>query len=140
MSSRRTILYLHTVHSSLRTTFFVVFAFLWKTGLVCPPYPAKKISFSKSKRARVDRTGLFPVVTAFSLSKERGFAGLVLRDLVRGVLAALLAFAVRSSGLRDVDHSCKARSAQKCPKVDRHTRKLKQTKAFQSQRSARDAS
>lgn len=30
---------LHTVHSSLSTTFFVVFAFLWKTGFVCPPYP-----------------------------------------------------------------------------------------------------
>lgn len=33
------ILYLHDTHSSLSTTFFVVLAFLWKTGLVCPPYP-----------------------------------------------------------------------------------------------------
>lgn len=31
------ILYLHAVHSSRSTTFFVVFAFLWKTGLVWPP-------------------------------------------------------------------------------------------------------
>lgn len=31
------ILYLQTVHSRRRTTFLVVLAFLWKTGLVCPP-------------------------------------------------------------------------------------------------------
>ena len=32
-------LVLQTVHSSLKTTFFVVLAFLWKTGFVWPPYP-----------------------------------------------------------------------------------------------------
>jgi hypothetical protein len=30
-------LVLHALHSNLSTTFFVVLAFLWKTGLVWPP-------------------------------------------------------------------------------------------------------
>merc|ERR1719188_2138982 len=30
---------LHLLHSSLRTIFLVVFAFLWNTGFVCPPKP-----------------------------------------------------------------------------------------------------
>ncbi len=30
---------LHTEHASRSTIFFVVFAFLWNTGLVWPPYP-----------------------------------------------------------------------------------------------------
>merc|ERR1719480_557146 len=30
---------LHLVHSNLSTIFLVVLAFLWKTGLVCPPKP-----------------------------------------------------------------------------------------------------
>ena len=32
-------LVLHFTHSNRSTTFFVVFAFLWKTGFVWPPYP-----------------------------------------------------------------------------------------------------
>jgi hypothetical protein len=48
-------------------------------------------------------TGLLSVVAALSLGEERGLAGLVLRHLVLGVLAALLALAVCVSGLRDVD-------------------------------------
>ena len=32
-------LVLQAVHSSRSTTFFVVLAFLWKTGLVWPPKP-----------------------------------------------------------------------------------------------------
>ena len=38
------------------------------------------------------------------LSKVRGLAGLVLRDLVHGVLAALLSLAESPSLLRHVDH------------------------------------
>jgi hypothetical protein len=37
-----------------------------------------------------------------TLSEQGGLAGLVLRDLVRGVLAALLTLAVCVSGLWDV--------------------------------------
>jgi hypothetical protein len=48
-------------------------------------------------------TGLLAVVTALSLSEQRGLAGLVLGDLVLGVLSALLALAVGVSGLGDVD-------------------------------------
>merc|ERR1719188_1187896 len=38
---------LHFVHSSLSTIFFVVFAFLWKTGFVCPPKPACFLSYRR---------------------------------------------------------------------------------------------
>jgi hypothetical protein len=31
---------LHVPHCKRKTIFFVVFAFLWNTGLVWPPYPA----------------------------------------------------------------------------------------------------
>lgn len=48
-------------------------------------------------------TGLLAVVTALSLGEERGLAGLVLGDLVLGVLAALLALAVGVTGLGNVD-------------------------------------
>lgn len=48
-------------------------------------------------------TGLLAVVSALSLGKQRGFAGLVLSHLVLGVLAALLALAVGVAGFRDVD-------------------------------------
>lgn len=48
-------------------------------------------------------TGLLAVVSALSLGEERGLACLVLRDLVLGVLAALLALAVGVSGLGNVD-------------------------------------
>jgi hypothetical protein len=48
-------------------------------------------------------TGLLAVVSALSLGEEGGLAGLVLRDLVLGVLAALLALAVGVSGLGNVD-------------------------------------
>ena len=34
------LVFLHTLHCSLSTIFFVVLAFLWNTGLVCPPKPA----------------------------------------------------------------------------------------------------
>lgn len=48
-------------------------------------------------------TGLLAVVTALSLSEQRGLASLVLGDLVLGVLAALLALAVGVSRLGNVD-------------------------------------
>merc|ERR1719359_1143699 len=38
---------LHLVHSNFRTIFFVVFAFLWKTGFVCPPKPACFLSYRR---------------------------------------------------------------------------------------------
>jgi len=48
-------------------------------------------------------TALLAVVTALTLGEEGSLAGLVLGDLVLGVLAALLAFAVRVAGLGNVD-------------------------------------
>jgi hypothetical protein len=48
-------------------------------------------------------TRLLAVVTALSLGEQRGLAGLVLGDLVLGVLAALLALAVGVAGLGNVD-------------------------------------
>ena len=48
-------------------------------------------------------TGLLAVITALSLSEQRGLASLVLGDLVLGVLAALLALAVGVTGLGNVD-------------------------------------
>lgn len=48
-------------------------------------------------------TALLSVVTALTLREQRGLAGLVLRHLVLGVLAALLALAVGVSGLGNVD-------------------------------------
>ena len=48
-------------------------------------------------------TGLFTVVTTLSLGEQGGLAGLVLGDLVLGVLAALLALAVGVSRLGNVD-------------------------------------
>lgn len=47
---------------------------------------------------------LLSVVTSLSLGKEGVATLLVLGDFVLSVLAALLAFAVRLSGLWDVDH------------------------------------
>merc|ERR1719498_1832446 len=38
---------LHLLHSNLRTIFFVVLAFLWKTGFVCPPKPACFLSYRR---------------------------------------------------------------------------------------------
>merc|ERR1719386_694868 len=38
---------LHFVHSNFNTIFFVVFAFLWKTGFVCPPKPACFLSYRR---------------------------------------------------------------------------------------------
>lgn len=43
-------------------------------------------------------------VTTLSLGHDGVLALLVLGDLVLGVFAALLAFAVRAAGLGDVDH------------------------------------
>lgn len=43
-------------------------------------------------------TGLFAVVTAFSLGEEGGLAGFVLGDFVLGVLFAVFAFAVGAAG------------------------------------------
>lgn len=51
-------------------------------------------------------TGLLAVVTALSLSESRSLAGLVLGDLVKGVLAARAASAVGLAGLGYVDHFC----------------------------------
>ena len=51
-------------------------------------------------------TGLLAVVTALTLGVEGSLAGLVLSDLVLGVLAALLALAVGVAGFRDVDLDC----------------------------------
>lgn len=101
-----TILYLQTVHSRRRTTFLVVLAFLWKTGLVCPPYPVDDARQLHSKHSRYNprRTGLLSVVTTLSLSEERSLSGLVLGDLVGGVLAARLSLAVRPTGLGHVNH------------------------------------
>lgn len=48
--------------------------------------------------------GLLAVVAALALGKQRGLAGLVLRDLVRRVLAAVLALAERVARLGNVDH------------------------------------
>ena len=42
-------------------------------------------------------TTLFSVITSFSLSEERGFSSLVLRDFVRGVFLASFALAVYGS-------------------------------------------
>lgn len=60
-------------------------------------------------------TGLLTVVSALSLSEQRGLASLVLGDLVLGVLAALLALAVGVSRLRNVDLNCTTAVSQKCP-------------------------
>merc|ERR1719171_1862155 len=38
---------LHLVHSNFSTIFLVVLAFLWKTGLVCPPKPACFLSYRR---------------------------------------------------------------------------------------------
>merc|ERR1719171_2902022 len=38
---------LHFVHSNFSTIFLVVFAFLWKTGLVWPPKPACFLSYRR---------------------------------------------------------------------------------------------
>jgi hypothetical protein len=48
-------------------------------------------------------TALLAIITALSLGVKGSLAGLVLRDLVLGVLAALLALAVGVAGFRDVD-------------------------------------
>jgi hypothetical protein len=48
-------------------------------------------------------TRLFAIVTTLSLGEQRGFTGLVLSDLVLGVLLALAALAVGSTGLGNVD-------------------------------------
>lgn len=52
-------LVLQTVHSSLKTTFFVVLAFLWKTGFVWPPYPDCLRSYRR-----------FPCATEEALKRE----------------------------------------------------------------------
>lgn len=49
-------------------------------------------------------TRLLAVVTTLSLSESRSLAGLVLGDLVKGVLAALPRLAESLTGLGDVDH------------------------------------
>jgi hypothetical protein len=90
-------LYLHTVHSSRRTTFFVVLA----SVLLTHPGVNKELKNGFfSKRTPVEDgfglttvSGLLPVVTAFTLGKGGGLASLVLGDLVGRVLAALLALA-----------------------------------------------
>lgn len=48
-------------------------------------------------------TALLTVVTSLTLSVQRSLTGLVLGDLVLGVLAALLALAVGPSGLWNVN-------------------------------------
>lgn len=48
-------------------------------------------------------TTLLAIITTLSLGEERSFSGLVLGDLVLGVLLAVLALAVGSSGLGYVD-------------------------------------
>lgn len=48
-------------------------------------------------------TRLLAVVTSLTLGKQRSLAGLVLSDLVLGVLAAILALAVGVAGLGNVD-------------------------------------
>lgn len=50
------------------------------------------------------KTHLFVVITAFALREVRGLTSLVLRHLVRRVLAALLALAVGPALLRDIHH------------------------------------
>lgn len=49
-------------------------------------------------------TGLLAVVTAFTLRERGSLAGLVLGDLVEGVLVALSPLAVGLPGLGNVDH------------------------------------
>lgn len=51
-------------------------------------------------------TALLAVVTTLTLGVEGSLAGLVLGDLVLGVLAALLALAVGVAGFRNVDLIC----------------------------------
>ena len=70
MGFSRTVLQFVQVKRSV--IFFVVFAFLWKTGLVWPREPR-----------------LLVVVPPLALRDERGLAGLVLRDLEDLVVAAL---------------------------------------------------
>ena len=48
-------------------------------------------------------TTLLAVITTLSLGEQRSLSGLVLGDLVLGVLAALLALAVGVAGLGNVD-------------------------------------
>lgn len=48
-------------------------------------------------------TGLFAVVTTFTLSEDGSLTGLVLGDLVRGVTTTLLTSAKGFTSLRDVD-------------------------------------
>merc|ERR1712010_266005 len=44
---------LHFVHSNLSTIFFVVFAFLWKTGFVWPPKPICLLSYRRLPWAKL---------------------------------------------------------------------------------------
>ena len=48
-------------------------------------------------------TALLAIITTLSLGEQRSLAGIVLGDLVLGVLAALLALAVGVTGLGNVD-------------------------------------
>jgi hypothetical protein len=48
-------------------------------------------------------TGLLAVITTLTLGEQRGLSCLVLGDLVLGVLLAVLALAVGSAGLGNVD-------------------------------------
>jgi hypothetical protein len=59
-------------------------------------------------------TSLLTIVTALSLSKERGLASLVLGDLVHRVTTALFASAQRTTGLRNV-HLQRNRRSEDCP-------------------------
>lgn len=51
-------------------------------------------------------TGRLSVVSSLTLGVKGGLSGLVLGDLVLGVLTALFALAECSSSLGDVDHFC----------------------------------
>lgn len=57
-------------------------------------------------------TSRLSVVSSLTLGVERGLTGLVLGDLVLGVLTALFALAECSSSLGDVDHFCVCGSSQ----------------------------
>ena len=52
MGFRRTVLQLVQVRR--RVIFFVVFAFLWKTGFVCPPNPACLLSYRRLPCATIE--------------------------------------------------------------------------------------
>lgn len=82
---------LHAEHSSRRTIFLVVLAFLWKTGLVCPPYPDCFRSYRRFPWANADAFPALYWVTLCSVCLPHSR----LRQNVFRVFGTFTIFAVR---------------------------------------------